>query len=340
MLALLGTRALLAHPDPPPSLAKRVTSAVRHNRARGLALSGLATYLNARLTDAGVRALPLKGPFLASHLYGDAGMRDTNDLDLLVAVEQLDVAVDVTRGIGYELVDEGPPLRRNGLPDLHHTLRSLDGRLTRVEIHWRIHWYEADFGGAMLAQSTVQDDGLLRPESADELAALLLFYARDGLFGLRAAADIAAWWDLYAHLCDAPALERHWRDYPALRRALMGAAIAAEAAVGVPAARLLPPARAETRTRLAAALARPSGEGPEDQLGANGELVDGLLAPPGGIPSFMRRHVFLSDDQIAAVYGHVRSPAATRRVLHPVKRCLRYAAGLWMARRALLPRAS
>ena len=61
----------------------------------------------------------------------------------------------------------------------------------------------------------------------------MLFYARDGFFGLRTAVDIAAWRGL--HPPDgAPVLRRHWREHPRLRRAFAAAALAAERVVGVP----------------------------------------------------------------------------------------------------------
>jgi hypothetical protein len=50
------------------------------------------------------------------------------------------------------------------------------------------------FSAAVLERSLLVD-GMRRLEPVEQLAALLLFYARDGFLGLRFVADIAAWWD-------------------------------------------------------------------------------------------------------------------------------------------------
>ncbi|MGZ4330333.1 MAG: hypothetical protein ACXVXL_20250 [Solirubrobacteraceae bacterium] len=68
--------------------------------------------------------------------------------------------------------------------------------MPRVELHWRVHWYEDRFAADALepAERPVAR-APLRMLPADGLATLTLIYARDGLSGLRTPADIAAWWD-------------------------------------------------------------------------------------------------------------------------------------------------
>jgi hypothetical protein len=53
-------------------------------------------------STAGVDALPLKGPVLGARLYGDPTLRVSNDLDLMVAREQVPAATDVLNGLGYQ----------------------------------------------------------------------------------------------------------------------------------------------------------------------------------------------------------------------------------------------
>ena len=72
------------------------------------------------LADAGIRCTPLKGPLLGEAIYGDPGRRLSSDIDLLVAPEQLQAAVEVVRGLGY-----GAPtdhVGADGLPLLHFVL--------------------------------------------------------------------------------------------------------------------------------------------------------------------------------------------------------------------------
>lgn len=332
-MGLLGSRALETAPGVlPPEFAAAVDRARAAARARGLALEGLAGHVAGRLETAGIRTLVLKGPLLARRLHGDEGLRETNDLDLLVDPARIDEAVAIAGELGYRAEPVDPGGRADDRPDLHHTLRDPDGRLTRIELHWRIDWYEDDFSRELLDRSAPGDGDLREPRPEDDIAALLLFYARDGLFGLRAPADIAAWWDRYGAGAGAFALAHHWERHPALRRALLAASVAAERVAAVPAQRVLPPsARPGARTRVAVALASPSGAGDPDRLAANASLVDHLLSPQGGQRAAVRRHVLLTRARLESAYDLPPGPSVRRaawRVLHPPKIALRYALGL------------
>jgi hypothetical protein len=60
--------------------------------------------------DAGVRAIPFKGPVLAATAYGDLSLRAFNDLDVLVHPEDISTAVDCLEARGYEWVADAPRL--------------------------------------------------------------------------------------------------------------------------------------------------------------------------------------------------------------------------------------
>jgi hypothetical protein len=68
-------------------------------------------------------AVPLKGPFLAERLYGDAALRMSYDLDILVSTRDLTRAEVVLREIGFI----------PGIPDDYH--RQWCRRRTTVELH-------------------------------------------------------------------------------------------------------------------------------------------------------------------------------------------------------------
>jgi hypothetical protein len=128
----------------------------------------------------------------------------------------------------------------------------------------------------------------------DELAALLLFYARDGFAGLRIAADIAAWWDRYGSTLPAGAFNHLLGIHPSLAPVLRASLGAAEMVVGLPTARILGETHElSLRGRAAVRLANPSpGSGPS-QLYAEMGLIDGLLTPPGGLREFLTRQLLL-----------------------------------------------
>jgi hypothetical protein len=224
-------------------------------------------------------------------------------------------------------------VRGHGLPDIHQTLRSATADLPRVDLHWRVHWYEDRFSDDLLANAGKRD-ALLEPEPRDDLAALMLFYARDGFLGLRAAVDIAAWHELHGS-DPAPVLERHWREYPRLRRPLAAAARAVVLVDRIPAAELVPASGGAGPTpRLAANLANPEQAGDPDQLRANIAVVDALLSPPGELPRFLRREVFITRPEIESIYGLERSGGlriAAMRLIHAAKTTARHLAGLWSA---------
>jgi hypothetical protein len=267
------------------------------------------------LADAGIAALPLKGPLLAAEAHGDAGLRDTADVDVLVDRDRLDRAVRVLNAAGFARAPGEPAWY--GLPDLHHGLAH--PRLPNVDVHWRVHWYESAFSRDMLRRAAPGADGLLRAQPEDLAAALLLFYARDGFHGVRLAADIAAWWDRRGAGLGDRFLERHARAYPRLAPALTAAAGAAERVTGVRARAWLGDAAvAGRRVALATRLADWTQRGDRDQLAANVSLVGGLLGPRGSLGEFARRELY--------------SRAPPRPTAHVVKMCARYAVALWRVR--------
>jgi hypothetical protein len=339
LLALLGSRALGAwgRRDAPPRFREAVEAAVAANRGRGLALEALGAEFVERLDSSGIPALVLKGPLLARRLHGDVGFRRSNDVDLLVRRDELAAATQTLAALGYSLDASAAPPRSHGLPDIHYELRSPTTNLPRLDLHWRVHWYEEQFSADLLARSRTGSSTFLEPEPGDDLATLLLLYARDGFYGLRTAADIAGWWDQHA-LAQPRPLERHWREYPRLRRAFTAAALATHRAVEIPASELVPePALADRRSQLAASLARWNQGGEVDQLRANIAVVDALLSPAPELRHFARRQLFVTRDEIEAMYG--LPPTAHRRVtalrlIHAPKVAVRYLAGFGSALRA------
>jgi hypothetical protein len=201
----------------------------------------------------------------------------------------------------------------DGLPALHFALEHERGELPPVELHWRIHWYERDFAHERLLPRSVHEAGNWQPAPPDQLAALLLFYARDGFVGLRLAADIAAWWDTFGTQVPDGVLDALSTEYPALSRALTAAAETAERTVGLPARQLSRrTGRSSLHERVAMRVARPDPHASRAQLYAEMGLVDWLLAPPGQLRELVRRHLLLPREVRAQQALHAgRSRPAT-----------------------------
>lgn len=270
LLPLLGGRLLAAAGAPSATagweaFAARVAAATDAARAHAQAHELITAMALGALAQAGVRGLALKGPRLARRAHGDPALRTSSDLDLLVARADLEPAVAALATVGW-----APP-PTPGPADLHVALAGADG-LPHVDLHWRIHWYEDAFSRRLLDAADAGGD-LPWPE---ELAAVLLYHARDGFAGLRYPADAAALHDRAGGADLTAILADHPRLAPALR--------AAAAALDLP---LAPSPR--RRERAATRLADPLLDHDPDQIRAVVSLVDALLLPRGATRAYVRR---------------------------------------------------
>jgi Uncharacterised nucleotidyltransferase len=275
LASLLGQRLLALGPELDPGLQAHLTARIDRARRDGTGHELISLAVLASLEQAGIRALGLKGSILARQLYDDPGARTVGDIDVLVAADDLKGAIETVTQMGWR--HERHFSRDSHLPVLHETL-ARDG-LPRVEIHCRVHWYETHFAADALARArrTAAHQPLVMAPG-DGLAALLLFYARDGFYGLRLAADAAAWWDRWCEAADPdPLVDAVAAAYPALASPLQVAGALLSRLVGVP----LSAVPRSGRQRLAATLATPFPGIDRAQMVANASLVDVLLAPGG-----------------------------------------------------------
>jgi hypothetical protein len=311
-MELLGTQA-------PEAFAAAVAAARARARAAALALEAQTKQIVRTLAAQRIRALPLKGPPLAVAAHGDAGLRESGDVDVLVAAEALERAAEALVRHGYQPPSD--PRRSDGLPHLHLRLRH--PRFAAVELHWRVEWWGTRFSTDMLARAVPAQGGLLAPAPRDLAAALLLFYARDGFHGVRLTADLAGWWDRNAAALPPDFLAEYPRRYPELATALHAAAVVAERVSGIPCARWLGATpRLPRRARAAMRLVNPQSRGDRDQMRAEISLVGGLLGPPSTWAQFLRRELRLPD------------AGGRAAMAHPVKMLLRYGLAMWRIRRA------
>jgi hypothetical protein len=269
-----------------------VDRSIEAARRQSTFLQFVCQQMMADLAKAGIRSAPLKGPMLSEAIYGDPGRRISRDIDLLVEPSQLRAATAVVRKLGYEAPTDY--VDRSGMPRIHFALIHGEAKLPPVELHWRIHWYEREFARDRLLPSAVNAVANWRPALADELAALLLFYARDGFVDLRLATDLSAWWDSLGTELPPGAFSELLDTYPALVRVISAAANVADKTLGIPAAHIIGRTpKLDTRSRIAARLVDPNPYTSEPQLHADMGLIDGLLTPRGGFRAFVRRQIFL-----------------------------------------------
>jgi hypothetical protein len=291
LLTTLGPRiAEVATGDAGDGFREAVDEAVATGRRHGAFLQLVSHRVIAVLAEAGIRSIALKGPLLGEEIYGDPGRRPSNDIDLLVSPEQLHAAADVVRELGYGVPTDY--LYDSGLPLLHLVLQHERGELPPVELHWRVHWYERNFACERLLPPEGRALGAWRPPLVAELAALLLFYARDGFVDLRLASDLGAWWDVHGGDLPPGALDGLLSDYPEFARVIPVAVRVADKLVGLPGARIVgKTSKFGLRGHTAVRLANPNPRSSRAQIYADVGLIDGLLMPPGEFGAFMRRNM-------------------------------------------------
>jgi hypothetical protein len=323
LLPLLGTRLLKIGATPlPHGFESAVYAAVEGNRSRVTPNAMLTWSLVTELDASGIRAMPLKGPFLARRLHGDLAFRENNDVDILVSPRQMSDAV-----VKLEAIGGIRPRRGEALPELHHHFQLASG--DPVELHWRIHWFEAAYTDRLLERA-VSDEGLWVPSPADELISLLLFHARDGLIGLRGPVDIAACWNRHHDDDTIETVRLTANEYPQLAQALAAAAQSVERVLEIDiASRLaLPTTR---RGAVAVELTDWAVKRQPRELDLAAKLIDGLVAPKGGLTAYVRRSFF------PRLEGP-RSTRLARRTTHAIALAVRMAAACWTVREQLSAR--
>jgi Uncharacterised nucleotidyltransferase len=328
LVPLLGGRIIeVAGSAVPPEFARTVSEATRASHDAGMLLELTTLRIATALEAAGVANVPLKGPLLARALHGDPGMRHSRDVDVLVAREDFGRAADALARLGWR-----PKAGQANDPVLHLALLHEAG-LPDVELHWRVHWYETDFGAQALARAELGPDGVRRLQTVDGLVALMLFQSRDGFVGLRHPSDLAAWWDLHATSSGPPLLTGIVAHHSALSRALTASAALLQRLVGIPARRLVDmPDRLPWGAGRAIALANPLMRGSPEQITAEVSLVDGLLSPKGERIAFFRRRALPSAADLPA--SSASRHVALARAAHTLRVVGRYAFAVLRSRRS------
>jgi hypothetical protein len=113
------------------------------NAARNVKMTAELLRILDALKEAGIKAVPLKGPVLAQQLYGDVSLRQFSDLDILVSIQDADKAMAVFEEKGYQVADdlrkEKSEKKRNALLKqyYHYELNNEHLRI-HVELHWRL----------------------------------------------------------------------------------------------------------------------------------------------------------------------------------------------------------
>lgn len=92
--------------------------------------------LSDRLAPQGIQLLALKGIHLATSVYANPGLREMNDIDVMVRPEHLEAAAATATELGYRSL--GQPMFGTGVLRLAHHLPLFVNDRVALEVHWRL----------------------------------------------------------------------------------------------------------------------------------------------------------------------------------------------------------
>ena len=142
-LQALAHRVLEGSGVPPEAARSLWMASVERRRCNAVLSRELARVATA-LEGHGISCIPFKGPTLSVLAYGDSGVREFGDLDVLVRPRDVPAARRVLEGLGYRPEYAIAPHAERALLDArkHYdiVLRGEAGNV--VELHWRT---DADF---------------------------------------------------------------------------------------------------------------------------------------------------------------------------------------------------
>lgn len=174
------------------------------NSARNTVLTSELCRLLKQLEEAGIDAIPYKGPVLALVAFGNLALRRFVDLDIMVQREDVMAARDVFLAAGLELARPLTPAQQEVLLRTQHNMQFMsDNRLLIVELHWEVasHLFASSVQSEDLWSnlSTVELEGTrVRTLSVDDLTFSLCVHGSRHL------------WERLGWICDiAELIARH-----------------------------------------------------------------------------------------------------------------------------------
>ncbi|HVL68890.1 MAG TPA: nucleotidyltransferase family protein [Vicinamibacterales bacterium] len=199
----------------PPAFVERLTQQCRDIAFKNLASQAELRSIGALLAGEGIPMIVLKGAHLAPAYYGDAGLREMVDADVMVRPEHASRAWELIQLRGYRPVTA--PRCEPGALEWNHMPRLVKRGALGIEVHWDVVMGRGARGTdrAGLWERSVPFAPI--GESARALAtedliihlAVHASYHHRFEFGLRPLCDLAA---VIGQPVDWPALVRRARD--------------------------------------------------------------------------------------------------------------------------------
>lgn len=123
----------------PSFVTRYLNKQYKKNTFQMLYLSGEMENVSKLFTKSNIRLLFLKGPIIGHGLYGDISLRTSSDLDMLIPIEQLEMADEILLKLGYEKDDYIQSILNDWKWRHHHVTYFHPGKNIKLEIHWRMN---------------------------------------------------------------------------------------------------------------------------------------------------------------------------------------------------------
>jgi len=205
---------------PPPAL-QTLAGRSRQIAARSLAFQRDLRLVLAALDEVGIPAIVLKGAHLAGYVYPNAGLREMNDLDLLVHRADALRAAGALQALGYDFSVGVNP--EGTLAYDHHLPRMIKRRAASVEVHVLLlpprDGLTVDIDGLWMRARPLAPGSrhlTLAPEDLLLHICIHSAYGHLGEFGLRPLCDVTTIVETFPSL-DWPAICQRAAEWRAAR---------------------------------------------------------------------------------------------------------------------------
>jgi hypothetical protein len=197
----------------PPSFLAELKTQYQQNYARNIILTDELCRVIDIFKEAGIEAIPYKGPALAQFAYGDLGLRRFVDLDVIVKKSDVPRARDLLFKEDYALSKPLTPTQQDLLLRTQHNLQfARDDRRILLELHWEV--------APHLFASSVQENELWQNLTGIKLSyrEVNALSAEDLLFSLCVHGSRHLW-ERLGWICDiSEIIARHELNWDALQQ--------------------------------------------------------------------------------------------------------------------------
>ncbi|MFS0861467.1 nucleotidyltransferase family protein [Fredinandcohnia sp. 179-A 10B2 NHS] len=123
----------------PDNIMQQLSHYYRNNTFKMLQLCGEMEQVSQLFLKNEIHPLFLKGPVLATDLYGDLSLRTSGDLDVLIPIEDLQKAEELILRAGYEKDEYIQSVLNDWKWRHHHFTYFHPSKGIKLEIHWRLN---------------------------------------------------------------------------------------------------------------------------------------------------------------------------------------------------------